>query len=82
VNSTGSLYHALVRVLHIMLSTLAGKLEAFVKNSGHFVQLLKSVNHQSLDIFISIGIVTLFTKVLVNKVLQVIRNKLHNDDTG
>jgi hypothetical protein len=67
VNSIDSPCHALVRFLHIVLSALARKLEAFVKNSGHFVQLQKSVNHQSLDLFISIRIVTLFTIVPADK---------------
>jgi hypothetical protein len=40
---------------------------------------LKSVNLQSLDNLISFD-VSLFTNVPVNEALQVIRNKLHNDD--
>jgi hypothetical protein len=43
--------------------------------------LLKYVNLQSSDTLIIFDIISLFTNVLVNKVLQVIRNKLHNDDT-
>jgi hypothetical protein len=41
---------------------------------------LKSVNFQSLDALISFD-VSLFTNVPVDEALQVIRNKLHNDDT-
>jgi hypothetical protein len=41
---------------------------------------LKSVNLQSLDTLISFDI-SLFTNVPVDEALQVIRNKLHNDDT-
>jgi hypothetical protein len=55
-------------------------LESFVKDSGHFIQLLKSVNLQSLDTVASFD-VSLFTNVPVNEALQVISNKLHNDDT-
>jgi hypothetical protein len=60
---------------------LAGKSEYFVKNLVHSVQLLKSVNLQSLDTLVSFDVVSRVTNVSVNKGLQVIRNKLHNDDT-
>jgi hypothetical protein len=56
----------------MILSPLAGKLESFVKNSGHFVQLLKSVNLQPSDILVSFDVVRLFTNVPVNEALQVI----------
>jgi hypothetical protein len=63
-----------------ILSPFARKSKSFVKNSGHFIQLLKSVNLQSLDALVSVD-VCLFTNVQVDEALQVIRNKLHNDDT-
>jgi hypothetical protein len=81
VSSTGSPCYALAGFLHTIVSPLAGNSESFVKNSGHFVQLLKSVNLQSLVSLVSSDIVSLFTNVPVDKALQVIRNKLHNDDT-
>jgi hypothetical protein len=62
-------------------SPLAGKSESFVKNSGHFVQLLKSVKLQSPDTLVSFDLVSLFTNVPVDEALQLIGNKLHNDDT-
>jgi hypothetical protein len=45
------------------------------------VQLLKSVNLQSSDTLVSVDVVSLFTKVPVDETLQIIRNKVHNDDT-
>jgi hypothetical protein len=65
-----------------MESPLAGKQESFVKNLGHFVQLLKSVNLQSLDILVNVEFVSLFTMYQSMKPsLQVIRNMVPNDDT-
>jgi hypothetical protein len=81
VSSIGSPCNALAGFLHKILNLLAGKSESFVKNSGHFVQLLKSVNLQSLDTFVSFDDVSLFTNVPVDEALQVIRNKRHNNDT-
>jgi hypothetical protein len=58
-------------IIHKVLSSLAGKPESF----------MKSVNLQFLDILVSFGVVSLFSNVPVDEVLQVISNKLHNDDT-
>jgi hypothetical protein len=44
VSSIGSPCYALAGFLHKILSPLAGRSESFVKNSGHFIQLLKPVN--------------------------------------
>jgi hypothetical protein len=80
VSSTGSSCYALAGFLHKILSPLAGKYESFIKNSGHFIQLLKSVNIQSLDTLVSFDI-SLFTNIPVDEPLQVISNKLNNNST-
>jgi hypothetical protein len=80
VSSIGSPWYALVGFLHKILSPLAGRSESFDKNSGHFVQLLKSVNLQSSDALVSFDVVSSFTNFPVKEALQVIRNKPHNDD--
>jgi hypothetical protein len=81
MSSIGSPCYALAGFLHKILSPLTGKSEFFIKNSGHIIQFLKSVNLQSSDTLISFDDVILFTNVPVNEALQVIRNKLHNNDT-
>jgi hypothetical protein len=79
LSSAGSPFYALAGFLHKILSPFAGKSESIIKNLGHFMQLLKSVNLPSRDTFISFD-VSLFSNVPVSEA-QIIRNKLHNDDT-
>jgi hypothetical protein len=80
VSSVGSPCHALAGIPRKMLSPLSGKSESFVKNSGHFIQLLKLVNLQSPDTLVSFDVV-IFTNVPVDEALQVISKELRNDDT-
>jgi hypothetical protein len=56
------------------------KIAILHKNLGHFIQL-KPINLQSLNTVISFDIICLLINVPVNEALQVIRNKLHNNDT-
>jgi hypothetical protein len=58
VSSIGSPVYVLARFLRKILSPLAGKSKSFVNNSGYFLQLLKSVNHQPIDTFVSFGFVS------------------------
>lgn len=51
------------------------------KNSEHFLQLLKHVNVCESDILVSFDVVSLFTEVPVEEVLNIIRNKPWEDDT-
>jgi hypothetical protein len=67
VSSIGPPCYALAGFLYKILSPLAGKSESFVMNSGHFVQLLKSVNLQSSDTLVSFDVVSLFINVPVDE---------------
>jgi hypothetical protein len=80
VSSIGSPCYTLAGFSHKVLCPLAERSKAFVKNSGHFVSLLKSVILQSPDTLVTFD-VSLFTNVLANESLYVIKNKLRNDDT-
>jgi hypothetical protein len=48
-------------------SPLAGISESSFKNSGNVIQLLKSVNLQSLDMLVSFDFLSLFTNVPVDE---------------
>jgi hypothetical protein len=65
----------------MILSPLAVKSESIVKNSGHFVQLLKFVNLQSIDTRDGFDVVSLFTGIPIIEDLEIISNKLHSNDT-
>jgi hypothetical protein len=80
VNSIGSPCYALASLLHQIPSPIFGKSGPFVKNSGHFIQLLTSVNLQSLDTLVSFHVVSIFTNVLVYQTPQIVINKLKNID--
>jgi hypothetical protein len=73
--------YALAEFNHKILRPLAGKSESFVNNSGHFVQLLKPVDLRSSDTHVSFEVVSLVSNVPVDKALEVIIDKLNNDDT-
>jgi hypothetical protein len=50
-----------------------------VKNSGHFIQLLKPIGLQDQDILVSFDVVVLFTNVPVEESLQIIKTKIDTD---
>jgi hypothetical protein len=56
-------------------------LDSFVKNSGYFVKLLKSVNLQSLGTLVSSDVASVFTAVPTEEALKIVRNKLNNLET-
>jgi hypothetical protein len=53
-----------------ILNPLAGKSKFFVKDSLHFLQLLKSVDLQSLDTLVTLEVVSIFTNLPIDEVLQ------------
>jgi hypothetical protein len=66
--------------LNYILSFLAGRSNSFVKNYGHFIELLKSVNLRGQDILVNFDVVSLFTNIHVYESLLVFRSRLDNDN--
>jgi hypothetical protein len=65
VSSFGSSCYTLAEYLHKILSPLVGNTDSFLKNSEPSIKLIKEVNLQNEDCFVSIDIVSLFTNVPV-----------------
>jgi hypothetical protein len=81
VSSIGSPCYALAGFLHKILRPLAGNIPSDVKNSDHFVELLKFISLQHTDILVSFDVVSLFTDVSVDEALQVIEVRLLTEHT-
>jgi hypothetical protein len=79
VSSIGSPCYALAGFIQTILKPLAGNSEASVKNSDHFIQLLKPIELQDQDILFSFDVVSLFTNVPIEESLQIIKTKLDMD---
>jgi hypothetical protein len=76
VSSISSPCYALAGFIQTTLKPLAGNSEATVKNSDHFIQLLKPIELQDQDILVSFDVVSLFTNVPIEESLQIIKSKL------
>ena len=76
--------YELARMLTKVISPLTGDTSSFVKDAAHFVQILeKQVAHEKNDNNLMVGfdVKSLFTNVLVDEALLVIKNKLEYDET-
>jgi hypothetical protein len=58
---------------------MGGNSETSIKNSDHFIQLLKPIELQDQDILVSFDVVSLFTNVPIEESLQIIKTELDTD---
>jgi hypothetical protein len=79
VSSIDSSCYALSTFLHKIQSPLVGNTDSFVKNSEHFIKSIQDINLQSEECLVSFDVVSIFTNVPVEELLQVIRNRLSTD---
>jgi hypothetical protein len=61
------------------LNPLAGNTGYFKKHSEHFIKSIQEINLQNGDYLVSFDVVSLFTNVPMEEILQVIRNRLSMD---
>ena len=67
--------------LSSMISPLAGKTDSFIKDSAHFVDLVKDIKLSEDEIMISFDVKSLFTNVPITEAVEVIHGMLKSDDT-
>jgi hypothetical protein len=81
VSSISSPFYALAGFLQQILNPLTSNTDSFIKNSEHFIHSLKCIEMGGQDIMVSFDVVSLFTNVTVNEVLQVTKNLFIGNQT-
>ena len=64
-----------------ILSPLRGQTESYIKNSKHFVEKLNDISLEEFDKMVSFDVKSLFTKVPIDECLDIVEEKLREDDT-
>ena len=81
VSSIGSPTYNLSKELARILSPLRGKTTSYIKNSSHFVEMIKDRTISESDLMVSFDIKSLFTRVPIKECLEIVEEKLNSDDT-
>ena len=75
VSSIGSPTNALAKHLASILQPHVEKAASYVKNSQHFIDLIKNIRLEENDILVSFDVTSLFTQVPVDEALSIIEAK-------
>ena len=81
VSCIGAPTYQLSKFITSLISPLAGQTSSFIKNSQHFVESIKDLQLQPTEVMVSFDIKSLFTNVPVKEALEVIMQRLSDDDT-
>ena len=81
VASRGSITYELAKLLAQILSPMVGKNEYALKNSATMVDELSNITLCETDVLVSFDVTALFTKVPVDKSLDIILERLEADTT-
>ena len=82
VNTIGSPTYELAKHLAKVLGPLVGKTDSFIKDSSHFVELIKDEKLEPKDIILSFDVVSLFTKIPLDEAIQVIKDAIDPHTTN
>ena len=81
VSTIGSPTYRLAKELARILTTLVGKNSYTVKNSTDFVHRIRDIHIDQADQLISFDVTSLFTQVPIDDALQVLEEKLNEDQS-
>lgn len=81
VSTIGSPTYALAKHLATILSPIVGQTPSHIRNSKHFVELMKDQRISDSDIMISFDVSSLFTNVPILETLDYLKEKLEEDST-
>ncbi|CAH2097401.1 unnamed protein product [Euphydryas editha] len=80
VSQIASPTYDLAKHVASVLQPLVGKSPSFVKDSRHFVQIIKEITLEPNDIMVSFDVESLFTNVPIDECLDVVRDKLRDSE--
>lgn len=80
VSSINSPCHKLAKFLLDIIKPYSGQTNSYIKNTPHFLEKLKDLNIDlNKNLLVSFDVVSLFTNVPVDKTLNILKDKLLND---
>ena len=80
VNTIGSPIYNLAKFLAERLKPLIGNTFSYVKYSTHLVKMMEHWKIKEGDILTSFDVVSLYTKIPIDEVIEVIRDIVNNDE--
>ena len=82
VNDIGSPSYGLDMLLVNKFKPLVGHSQSFIKDSSHFIQNIKNMSLRESDIMVSFDVVSLYTKIPVNEVVNIIKELTDEETTN
>ena len=79
VSGIYSVTYGLAKHLAKLLNPLVGKSKYHILNSEHLMKLLKEINLEEGDMFVSCDVTALFTSVLCNEVMDIAVDRAKKD---
>ena len=81
VSRIRSLSYQLSKHIASIMTPLTGQAESYIQNSRHFVEMMKDVHLAEDEVLVSFDVVSLFTNVPIGATLQVIQERLTEDES-